>query len=210
MQIEARKYGLLDLIKIPIQAAPAAAILVGLHSILAGIIPTIHVLVTADFIDTAIGILQGSLARSEIYSSLFAVVVLIAYSWVAAALANLINVKFDLGLQRHYHTAVMEKRARLHYRHIENPETWDLISRVTSRPEAQLTGGYRLLISAAAEILRIMGVLGILISQVWWYSGNSVVSVPLFALAVKAVKPAMRRARKRRNTSARAIILPMF
>ncbi|MDI9419252.1 MAG: ABC transporter ATP-binding protein [Firmicutes bacterium] len=189
MQIEARKYGLLDLIKIPIQAAPAAAILVGLHSILAGIIPTIHVLVTADFIDTAIGILQGSLARSEIYSSLFAVVVLIAYSWVAAALANLINVKFDLGLQRHYHTAVMEKRARLHYRHIENPETWDLISRVTSRPEAQLTGGYRLLISAAAEILRIMGVLGILISQVWWAALAILsFSVPLFALAVKSGK----------------------
>ena len=60
---------------------------------------------------------------------------------------------------------------------------------MTSRPEAQLTGGYRLLISAAAEILRIAGVLGILISQVWWAALAILsFSVPLFALAVKSGK----------------------
>lgn len=187
MQIEARRYGFADLIRLPLQAAPAAAVLVGLNAVLAGIVPTIQVLVTADFIDTALGILQGSLERSQIYSSLFAIILLIAYSWVTGALANLTNVKLNLGLEKNYQTAVMDKRARLQYQHIENPETWDLIQRVTSQPEAQLASGYNLLISLTAGILRIGGILGILIAEVWWAALVILsFSIPLFALAVKS------------------------
>lgn len=189
MQIDARRYGLWDLVKLPLQAGPGAAILTGLNSLLSGIVPTLHVVVTASFIDTAIAVLQGSAERSEIYSRLFAVVALIAYSWVSGSAAKLASTKLGLALQEHYHTAITEKRARLHYRHIEDPESWDLISRVTSRPEGQLSDGYNLLLSMAALIFRVLGVLGILISQVWWAAVVIILlSVPLFALAVKSGK----------------------
>lgn len=189
MQIDARRYGLWDLVKLPLQAGPGAAILTGLNSLLSGIVPTLHVVVTASFIDTAIAVLQGSAERSEIYSRLFAVVALIAYSWVSGSAAKLARTKLGLALQEHYHTAITEKRARLHYRHIEDPESWDLISRVTSRPEGQLSDGYNLLLSMAALIFRVLGVLGILISQVWWAAVVIILlSVPLFALAVKSGK----------------------
>ena len=189
MQIEARKYGLLDLIRLPVQAGPGAAILVGIQTLLSGISPTIHVVVTASFIDTAIVVLQGDLERSKIYGRLLAVVILIAYNWVSGALAKLANAKLGLALQEHYHTAIVEKRARLHYRHVENPETWDLISRVTSRPEGQLSDGYDLLFSMASGILRIVGVLGILIFQVWWAAVLIIsFSIPLFTLAAKSGK----------------------
>ena len=189
MQIDARRYGLWDLVKLPLQAGPGAAILTGLNSLLSGIVPTLHVVVTASFIDTAIAVLQGSAERSEIYSRLFAVVALIAYSWVSGSAAKLASTKLGLALQEHYHTAITEKRARLHYRHIEDPESWDLISRETSRPEGQLSDGYNLLLSMAALIFRVLGVLGILISQVWWAAVVIILlSVPLFALAVKSGK----------------------
>lgn len=189
MQIEARRYGLWDLVKLPLQAGPGAAVLTGLHYLLAGIVPTLHVVVTASFIDTAIAVLQGSAERSEIYSRLLAVVALIAYSWVSGSAAKLASTKLRLALQEHYHMAITEKRARLQYRHIEDPETWDLISRVTKRAEGQLGDGYDLLLSMAAMIFRILGVLGILISQVWWAAVVIIIfSVPLFALAVKSGK----------------------
>ncbi len=189
MQIEARKYGILDMVKLPLQAAPLAASLVGLQMILAGIVPTLQVIATADFLDTAIGILQGEINQNQIYGSLFVVVIIIAYSWITSAMAKLADVKLGLGLQANYHTALLEKRARLHYQHIENPETWDLISRVSNRPEAQLSGGYKLLLTIVATFLRIIGVLGILIAQVWWAALVILVfSIPLFTLAFKSGK----------------------
>ena len=65
MQIDARRYGLWDLVKLPLQAGPGAAILTGLNSLLSGIVPTLHVVVTASFIDTAIAVLQGSAERRK-------------------------------------------------------------------------------------------------------------------------------------------------
>lgn len=111
MQIEARKYGLGDLIRLPVQAGTRSAMLVALHSLLSGITPTLHVLVTARFIHTAIALLQGSTERSQIYGRLLAVVVLIAYTWISGAVAKLANLRLGLALQERYHTAIMEKRA---------------------------------------------------------------------------------------------------
>jgi len=187
MQFKARQYGYLDMLKIPLQCAPIAAMLIGIQGILTGIIPTIHVVVTANFIDTAIGILEGTTNQSQIYSSLLAIVALIAYTWVSGTLANMAKTRLLLGLQTNLNTALLEKRARLEYQHIENPDTWDLISRTTNQPENQFGNAYSLLINIIAGILRIIGLLGILLKQVWWAAVVILAfSIPLFVIAVKS------------------------
>lgn len=79
MIIGKRKYGILDLLRIPLVCAPGAAILAGLQIILAGIVPTAQVVVTARFLDTAVFIVENRAPLNLIYPALFAVVILIAY-----------------------------------------------------------------------------------------------------------------------------------
>ena len=142
MIIQARKYSLLDTIKIPLKFTPVSAIFVIIQMVLFGIISTVQVVVTANFIDNAVSILQGELEMGRIYPSLLAVVGLIAYTWLFGELLKFARTRMQLGVERTFGTAVMEKRARLAYHHVENPETWDLISRVGSGAEGNLLTSY--------------------------------------------------------------------
>jgi ATP-binding cassette subfamily B protein len=189
MIIEKKKYGMADILRIPLKCAPIRTVLAALQPWANGIVPTVQVLVTASFLDTAIKIVGGGLDASLIYPSLGGVVALIAYTWVSEALVRFAKVRMELSIREQFRTAITDKRARLAYCHIENHETWDLISRVSKTPETQLQTAFHDLLSLAAGILRVGGVLVLLITQVWWAALRILVfSVPLFALAVRSGK----------------------
>ncbi len=120
--IEARKYSLIDTIKIPFECSPVPAAYTALQMVILGIISTIQVVVTANFLDNAIKILQGELEMARIYSSLLAMIGLIAYTWLFGELMRFSRTRMQLGVERKFGTAVMEKRARLSYHHVENPD----------------------------------------------------------------------------------------
>ena len=187
MLIEKRKYGVFDLLRIPLSCAPAVAILSGLQIILTGIIPTIQVVVTARFLDTAVFIAQNRAALNLIYPALFAVVSLIAYQWISGELARFAQVRLELALRENFRTAITEKKARLLYKHIEENETWDLISRVTNNPEERPKKAYLDLLHMVAIMIRVAGLLLLLLLQVWWAAVVIfTVSIPLLTLAVRS------------------------
>ena len=189
MKIKKRVYGLLDIMKIPLICAPIPAVLTILLKLSGGIVPTVQVVITAKFIDTAISIVQNRLKPSLIFPSLFTVVALIAYTWIVGYFDRFVQVRLETRLRENFRTAVVEKRARLAYKHIENAETWDLISRVSGSPEIQLKTAFTDLISMVAGITQVFGILLILVTQVWWAAlVITAFSVPLFWLAVKSGK----------------------
>ncbi|MGI6704720.1 MAG: ABC transporter ATP-binding protein [Clostridia bacterium] len=189
MIIEKRTYGIADILRIPLKCAPILTVLAVVQNLADGIVPTVQVLVTASFLDTAIRIVGGALDPSLIYPSLGGVVALIAYTWVSEALARFAKVRMELSIRERFRTAISDKRARLAYCHIENHDTWDLISRVSKTPETQLQTALYDLLSLSAGILRVAGLLVLLITQVWWAALLILVfSVPLFALAVRSGK----------------------
>lgn len=189
MIIEKRKYSLIDIVRIPLKCAPVITILVGLQMLLSGIIPTIQIIVTANFINTAIAVAAEKVDIGMIYGPLFAVVALIAYTWVSGAFSKFGEVRLELIIREKFRTAVTEKRAKLDYKHIENHESWDLISRVSKNPETQLKTAYMELMSLAASIIRIIGILLLLINEVWWAALIIIAfSIPLFILAIKSGK----------------------
>lgn len=189
MVIQARKYGLIDTIKIPIKCAPVSAVFVAFQMILLGIISTVQVVVTARFIDNAISILQGDLEMARLYPSLLAVVGLIAYTWVFGALMKFAQTRMQLGVERTFRTAITEKRAKLAYYHVENADTWDLISRVGSGAENNLLTAYNNLLSMTSAVLRVGGLLLLLVTQVWWAALLIILfTIPLLALALKSGK----------------------
>ena len=126
--MEKTDYGWWDIIKIPFRYAPSYSALIAAEKILSGLVPTLQVIVTAKFLDTAIAVVSGNMNYSEIFLPLISVVLLIVYSWVSEELVKLINVKLEMRLREKFRVTITEKRAKLKYKHVENKDTWDLIS----------------------------------------------------------------------------------
>lgn len=189
MLLEKRAYNTKDIIKIPFEAAPIHSILIGLQKLLDGIVPTIQVLVFARFIDIAISAVSGKKDASTIFPSLIVVAALTAYTWISDKLIKFVEVKMELTIRSKFRTVITEKRAKLSYKHIENPETWDLISRVSSEPEVQIKNAYMNILAIVSMIVKITGILLVLFAQIWW--ATLVIlgfSIPLFYLALKSGK----------------------
>lgn len=187
--MEKEKYTIGDIIKIPFNCDFRYALVIMFQKILQGLVPTLQVIATAKFLDVAMAIVNGKADYNEIFLPLTLVIIFIAYSWISSQLVKLVEVKLEIKLREKFRVFITEKRAKLKYKHIENKDTWDLISRVAKDPEVQCANAYKSLLNMAALIIRILGILLVLITQVWWSAVIILaVSVPLFALALKSGK----------------------
>lgn len=189
MKIENRSYKMLDFIKIPLSISPVMVILqVLFDGIISSLVPTIQVLATASFIDTAIRIFQGQAERSQIVLPVLWVLLFVSYNYLMV-LMGLVREKLNLNLTEAFRAAVTAKRARLEYRHVENNETWDLVERVGKDPAEQMGKGFRNLVITVGLVIRIGSVLLILLLRIWWAPFVIVAfSTPLLMLAAKTGK----------------------
>lgn len=183
------KYGFRHIALIPMHCAPAPAAVIAAQNIVSGIVPTLQTLATAWFIDRAIAVATHKAAFATVWAPLAAIVAMLAYTWFAQALSNFAGVRLELALREKFRAAVTEKRARMEYRHVENAKDWDLISRVAKEPEIEFHTAYGDLWRAVLGIEQIVGVMVLLLAQVWWAALLIVaVSAPLFYLAYKGGK----------------------
>jgi ATP-binding cassette subfamily B protein len=189
MIISQRDYGVIDILRIPLQCAPILSCIIGIHTLLSGLAATLQVIATSYFINTAISIVQDGAPMRSIYPSMLAVTGLVAYMWVSNELIKFAHVRLEIAVREKFRTAIAEKTARLAYRHIETPATWDLISRVSNNPESRVQDAFVRLMNLSALAVRIIGVLTLLFAYIWWAAILIlVVAVPLFVLSVKSGK----------------------
>ena len=189
MKIENREYTLRDFIKIPLAVSPGMVSLRVIDKIIYALIPSLQVLATAAFIDTAIKIADGQADKGQILLPLLFLLLLISHQYITFALMGLVVAKMNLKLTEVFRTAVTEKRAMLEYRHVENNETWDLIERVGKDPAKRLGDGFGILLRMADMVVRVGSILLVLAAQVWWAALLILAfSIPLFWLAVRSGK----------------------
>lgn len=189
MRLESRNYNTGDIIKIPFKFAPAQAILIALQKLLDGVVPTLQILATAKFLDTAILIFKQEKGIKDIVMPLLFVIILLAYDWISKQLSKFAEVQIKNRLRGEFRVSIVEKIATLKYKYIENQDSWDLISRVIKEPEVQCTKAYISSLDMIAMILKILGILVVLFTQVWWSAILIVlISVPLFFIALKSGK----------------------
>ena len=189
MRLESRNYNTGDIIKIPFKFAPAQAMLIALQKLLDGIVPTLQILATAKFLDTAILIFKQEKGIKDIVMPLLFVIILLAYDWISKQLSKFAEVQIKNRLRGEFRVSIVEKIATLKYKYIENQDSWDLISRVIKEPEVQCTKAYISSLDMIAMILKILGILVVLFTQVWWSAVLIVlISVPLFLIALKSGK----------------------
>lgn len=189
MRIENREYTLFDFLKIPFATSPFLSVLRIIDKIIYALIPSLQVLTTAGFIDTAIKIVNGQADKTAITWPLLWILLLISHQYITFAIMGLVRAKMDINLTEAFRTAITEKRAMLEYRHVEDNETWELIERVGKDPSGRISAGFDNILRMGDIVLRIGSILLVLVVQVWWVALVILAfSIPLFWLAVRSGK----------------------
>lgn len=189
MKIENREYTLLDFINVPFTVSPGMSFIRVIDKIIYALIPSLQILVIADFIDTATNIVSGRVDKSKIVIPLMWILLLIVHQYVTFTLMGLVKSRMNIKIKENFQTAITQKRAMLEYRHVENNETWDLITRVGDDPSGKLSKGFDILLQMGDMIVRVGSILLVLVTQVWWAALVILAfSMPLFWLAVKSGK----------------------
>jgi ATP-binding cassette, subfamily B, bacterial len=185
----AKKYNLFDFVRINFVIAPWLCILNIVLRIINALIPSLQILVTAMFIDTAVSIFKGTKEYNDIFLPLFLIILFVFYQYMYNEVFRFISLKAFMRLNEELKRVIIAKRAKIEYKHIENNETWDLISRTCDYPAYRVVFGFDIVFTVIDIPIRVGSILAILFAQVWW-AGIAIfmVSVPLLILAVKSGK----------------------
>lgn len=177
------------IIKIPFKYAPANSFMLAVQKVLEAVIPTLKILVTAKFLDTAISIFNGKENINKIFMPLILLALLISFKWISEQFSKFIEIKLKIKLSEKLRVDIIEKRGRLKYKYIEDSDTWDLISRVSKDSEEKFKNAYNELLALISMIIKVGGLLLIIGSKVWWAAIFILaISVPLFYLSIKSGK----------------------
>ena len=190
MTLTPKTYTTTDVLKLTYQTSPICAVLLGLFSITQAVMPTAATaLATAHFVDTALAILQGNRPHNNIYIPLILLLIVLGINTTIGALSQLVRARLNLNFQRKLKPAVVEKHARLDFKHIENADSWELISRVSRDPSGSLMDGFNASLEFVQIIISVSSVLILILTQVWWAALVIMAfSVPMFWLSMWAGK----------------------
>lgn len=185
-----KKYTAWDYIRIPFMSCPGCTLIIGINRIVSAFIPSLVVLITANFIDTAIAVFNGEKSFNAIYLPILCYMLVVIFQNLNYTLIyGFVNIRYDMAIYHNVRSELALKRGRLEYRHIEDNETWNLISRVCDDSLANVAMGMNNLFDIADLCISIISILVILMTQVWWAAAAiMIVAVPLILVAMRGGK----------------------
>lgn len=179
-------FNLSDLVKVPFKSSKLFCLVIVLQKMLDGLVPNIQLLLTANFVDTAIGIANKQAVYSSIVLPICLLILLIGYKWFSYQIRKFAEAKLIFALRENLKVSITDKRASLKYSHIENHDTWDLISRVSKEPEMVFRNAFINLLNFLSLIIQVVGIVLIIATQIWWAALFIIVmNIPLVYLAIK-------------------------
>jgi len=185
--LKRRKYKTFGLIGLAFIVAPGWASVLLIQQLIGALLPALTVLATANFIDTAIAIVNSGQSGSTLYGPMVGLSAIVLYQWVMGDTRKYIDSRILIATRIKYKTAIIRKCASLDYRYIENQDTYDLIKRVIEPSESKVIDMYIDTINLASTIIQVLSVLGILMVNVWWAAlAILFCSIPIFFVAIKA------------------------
>ncbi|MDR2136149.1 MAG: ABC transporter ATP-binding protein/permease, partial [Treponema sp.] len=158
--------------------------LCALEQLISALLPSVEIVVTARFVDTALAVFRGG--GGTILTPLFLLIGIVACRLLLPGLTSFAKTRRNMRLAETFRVRVAEKRAKLEYRHIENNDTWDLIQRVGTNPAEKIAEGFDESLALAKVFGQLVCVLALLAFQVWWAAlAAAVFAVPLLSLAFR-------------------------
>jgi len=189
-KLKRRKYKGIDALRLPFQVAPVLVSLRVLLKALDAIVPTVFLaLATANFIDTAIDILNGVSPHGDIYLPLILLLIVMLLNRTIDSILGIIVARLKFALERKLMPAFVDARASLNYKHIEDADSWELVERVADKPVDALQNGLRAYGLLLFCIVAMASIMGLVVTQVWWAMPVILAfSIPLFWIALRAGK----------------------
>lgn len=190
MTLVKKIYKSYDSLKLPLESSPICTVLDLFLSITQSIMQTaVMAVATANFVDTATGILNHIRPKSDIYLSLALLLITLGIVNTIGAVAKLASSRISVNLQRKLKPSFVKVYAALDYKHIENAKSWELISRVSRDPVKSIMDGMDAFIQFIQIIISIFSVFLLIVTQVWWAALIIFAfSVPMFWLSMRAGK----------------------
>jgi ATP-binding cassette subfamily B protein len=182
-----RKYSIWGGLCISFIAAPYLSAYIAVQSLITAIVPTLQIMVSAWFIDESIRIISQGAPLVHAAPPIVVLVLFIAYRWVIDSVMKLAWIRLSNRLKSTYRVQLVEKCARLRYSYIENNTSLDVINRVMQEGEDKICDLYKMVTGLLGLIIRIIGIIVVIMSQVWWAAiVMLVISVPLMILSKKS------------------------
>ena len=191
MLLSKKNYKAFDAFLLVFKASPVCAALdVFLSSFLYAFLPTAATaLTTANFVDTAIAILRGERAYNDIFLPLILLLLVLGLNTILDSFSALVYFRNTYNLQRKLKPEIVRKHAALNFKHIENAESWELISRVSRDPVQSILDGFAGITIFMRVIIAVVSFIILIVTQVWWAAIVIIVfSAPMFWLSIKAGK----------------------
>lgn len=177
-----------DVLYLVFSSSPVYTLLRVILLVIFAIVPTaINALVIARFVDTATEILHGTRHHGDIYLPFILLLVTLAIITIINPVAELITSRMRFDLQSKLKPAILEIHSMLDFKHIENIESWELISRVSRDPVGSVMAGFQGFMGILEISLSITSVMVLIITQVWWAALVIIAfSVPMIWLSLRA------------------------
>jgi len=168
------------------RAAPVHSSVLLLNTLLTALLPSFSMLLTAAFINTALQIVEKQAELSAVFWPLAGIVASIVYQRLSGTVVEIVNVSLENRNRRIIKAELVDLRASMEYRHVENQDDQDLINRV-NMADTKIYQMFSSLMGIGNIIVQIAGILVILLVHVWWAVVFLIVfCVPLFYIGIKA------------------------
>ena len=175
------KYKSIDYIRIPFRLSSLITTFIIVLRIAISITPMLQILATSFFVDKAISIFNSG-SISEIYMPLLLLILSIALTWILSSIFEFCKLKLNLVLDNSLNYSIVQKVSKLKYKHIENSDDIDLISRVNDNCSEKILNGFLNVLDIAQYIIEISSILIIITFKVWWISLLFLIIIPLFLI----------------------------
>ena len=184
-----KKYHLWDMVAYPFRVCPVISATQFLYQMMIALMPAAEVFVTAAFINSAIKIVTEGAPREIIYWPLAGVAGILAFQWTMYRMLELLDLWMNNAIRKRLSLDIFEKRARLNYAHVENNDTWDLVKRISNKPEDRFGNIFNQTLNFGSFTVRVASIVILLAAYVWWAALLLIVLViPVIVIGMKGGK----------------------
>lgn len=187
--LKTKKYNTFDFILIPLKVIPFQTLFAIFINIINSLLPAYQTIVIANFINTAIDIFNNKSKYSQIVPTIIMIVCYFVFINLIPSISQVIELSGQNHLTEVLKKEIIVKQAKLEYKHMENPETLELINRINSSSIENFKSGLNNIYSAVNLLISTLSLLIIIMSSTF-ITGIIIVviSVPLIFISMRVGK----------------------
>ncbi len=185
--LKERKYTWLDMYKIPFSCDPVSTIAVTIQKAITALVNVFQVVVVAEFLDKMVQAVVNQSFNKEVIVWFVLMLLIVSWKRISYNIGRIFTKHFVIRGNKQVLCECTEKRDRLSYYLLEDPETEELTNRVLNNVENNLNEMLqRFLNFFVVYIPRIVGVLFIIALHVWWLAiVVMVMTIPLIFISMR-------------------------